>query len=151
MSQQNAAKVFQFAIEIDGLDQMLVQELKRPEVEVGVVEHGATNYNIKTAGGVAVSAAELRKIKPAVGGDKWAWDWLNKAQNMNTGQGGLASAYKKDIVVKELSPTGSTISAWLWEGAWVSKIAPSDNKRGNQNENVIETCTIQVDRVKPLK
>lgn len=150
MSQGNATKVFNFAIEIEGLDQMLVQELKKPEVELGAVTHGAVNYDIKTAGGVSVSDAELRKIKPAPQGDSWAWDWLNTAQNMNTETGGLAEQYKKDVVVKELSPNGTTLNAWLWEGAWVRKVSENDNKRGNQNENIVETCTISVDRVKKL-
>ena len=68
-----ASKVFNFKIEIEGIDQFLIQDVKMPEVEIGAVEHGATNYNIKTAGGVSYSDAELQKIVPADGGDRWAW------------------------------------------------------------------------------
>ncbi len=150
MAQGNARKVFNFAIEIDGIDQFLIQEVKKPEVEVGAVSHGATNYDVKTAGGVAVADAELQKIKPAPQSDTWAWDWLNKAQDMNTGTGALAEDYKKDIVFKELAPNGTTLNAWLWEGAWVRKCSENNHKRGNQNDNIIETVTISVDRVKPL-
>ena len=141
----NTVKIFQFAIEIDGLDQMLVQEVKHPEVERGKVEHGAEDYNVKTAGGKSVSDAELKKLVPAPASDSWAWDWMQKAGNS------LAEDYKKDIVVKELAPDGNTtINAWLWEGCWVSKPARSDYKRGNQNENVLETVTIVVDDVKKI-
>lgn len=145
-----AQKVFNFAIEIEGIDQFLIQDVKEPEVEIGAVEHGATNYNVKTAGGIAVSDAELQKIIPAATGDKWAWDWMSTAQNALTGTGGLPIQYKKDIVFKVLSPQGNTIEAYLWEGAWVRKSAKSNRKRGNQSENVIETVTISVDRVRPL-
>lgn len=148
--QANARKVFNFAIEIDGIDQFLIQDVKKPEVEVGAVNHGATNYDIKTAGGVAVSDAELQKIKPAPESDSWAWKWLNDAQNMNTGTGKLAENYKKDVVFKELGPNGTTLNAWLWVGCWVRKATDSNYKRGNQNENVIETVTLSVDRVQRI-
>lgn len=143
-------KVFSFAIEIAGVDQFLIQDVKEPEVEVGAVEHGATNYNVKTAGGVAVSDAELQKIIPTTIGDRWAWDWMQSAQNPHTGTGGLPSQYKKDVVFKVLNPLGVAIEAYLWEGAWVRKSAKSNRKRGNQNENVIETVTMSVDKVRRL-
>jgi len=138
-------KVFQFAIEIDGVDVALIQEVKVPEIEIGAVIHGGQNgTDVKTAGGTAVSDAELMKTRAAVGADRFAYDWLVQAQN------GLASDYKKDVVFKELDEAGNTLDAWLWEGAWCRKASPSNYKRGNQNENVIETITISVDRVRPL-
>lgn len=142
----NAVKIFQFAIEIDGINQFLIQEVKMPEVERGSVEHGAEDYNIKTAGGKAVSDAELKKLVPAPEGDDWAWDWLLEAGNS------LAEDYKKDVVFKELAPDGvTTLNAYLWEGCWVKKISKSDFKRGNQNENVVETVTISVDNIIKIK
>lgn len=146
----NARKVFNFAIEVDGIDQFLIQDVKRPEIEIGSVSHGAANYDVKTAGGVAVSDAELKKIKPAPERDSWAMDWMFEAQNMNTGTGTLSEQYKRNIVFKELAPNGVALSAELWEGAWCKKTSNENYKRGNQNENVIETVTISVDRVVPL-
>jgi T4-like virus tail tube protein gp19 len=150
MAQNNATKVFNFAIEINGIDQFLIQDVKVPEVEIGAVEHGASNYNVKTAGGVATSDAELQKIVPAPGGDRWAWDWLMKAQDPNNETGGLTEDYYKDIVFKELSPSGATLNSDLWIGSWVRKVSKSNYKRGKQDENVIQTVTISVNRVKPI-
>lgn len=147
MAQGNALKVFGFALEINGVNQFLFQDVKIPDVEIGAVEHGGPNFNIKTAGGVAVTDAELQKIKPAPEGDSWAWDWLTQAQDMMAGTGGLAEDYKRNVIFKELAPNGTTINSWLWEGCWVRKIATSNYKRGNQNENTIETVTMSVDRV----
>lgn len=144
-------KVFNFAVEIDGVDQFLIQDAKKPEVEIGAVLHGASNHDEKTAGGVAVSDAEFQKVKPADSGDSWAWDWLNDAQDMNAGSGKLPVDYQKDIVFKELAPTGAVLNAWLWENAWVRKATDSNYKRGNKNENTLETVIISVDRVKKLK
>lgn len=150
MAQGNASKVFSFAIEIEGVDQILIQDVKFPDVEVGKVEHGATNYNIKTAGGVTVGDAELQKIKPAPEGDSWAWEFLTKAQDAFNG-GSLAEDYKRDIIFKELAPDGvTTLNSWLWEGCFCIKISTSNYKRGAQDENIIETVTLSVDRVQKL-
>lgn len=145
----NSAKVFNFAIEIDGIDVFLIQEVKMPEVEIGAVEHGATNYNIKTAGARATSDAELKKIKPVNTLDNSAWSWLTAAQDDETGTGSLG--YKVNIIFKELSPTGAILNAYMWIGAWCRKVSTSDFKRGNQNEAVIETVTISIDRVKKVQ
>lgn len=143
-------KVFNFAIEIAGFDVALVQDVKRPDVEVGAVEHGAANYNVKTAGGVTTSDAELQMVKPIIGLGMVAEQWLLQAQNPVLGIGGLPMQYKRDIIFKEKAPNGMTLSAWIWEGAWVRKVSASNYKRGAQDENVIETITISVDRVIPL-
>lgn len=142
----NARKVFHYAIEIDGVDQLLIQDVKRPEKEIGAVKHGAANgKDKKTAGGQTVSDAILQKIKPAPGSDKWAMDWMKKAEK------GLAEGYKKDVVFKELDPNGKTLDAEIWEGCWIRKSSHSNYKRGAQDENVIETVTISVDDVNPLQ
>ena len=144
-------KIFQFAIEIDGVDQFLIQEVKKPEVEIGAVKHGATNHDVKTAGGIDVADAELRKVVNAVTADGWAWNWLTTAQEFDNG-GGIDEQYKKNVVFKELAPDGkTTMRSWLWIGCWVRKVSDSDYKRGNQNENVIETVILSVDKVKKLR
>ena len=150
MAQGNALKVFNFAIEINGVDVGLIQDVKFPEVEIGAVSHGGSNYDIKTAGGVTVTDAELQKIKPAPEGDSWAWDWLNKAQNPMTDSGGLAEDYKQNVIFKELAPNGTTLNSWLWEGCFVRKVSTTNYKRGNQSENIIETVTLSVDRVEKI-
>lgn len=139
-------KVFNFAIEIDGIDQILIQDVKKPENEIGAVAHGVEDgFDEKTAGGTTVSDAELQKIKPADTGDSWAWDWLTTAQTS------LPSNYKKDVVFKEYGPNNVVLNRWLWEGCWVRKVSESNYKRGNKSENTIETVTVSVDRVRKLQ
>lgn len=151
MAVADAKKIFRFRIEIEGMDEFYIQEAKKPEVEIEKVEHGATNYNIKTAGGVKVGEATLKKIKAANSNDDWSWDWLTKAQDMTTGSGGNSLDYKKEVVFRELAPDGVTVTdSWLWSGVWVCKVSEGDYKRGSQNENVIEEVTLCVDRVQKL-
>lgn len=136
-------KVFRFALEIDGVDQLLIQDVKKPEKEYGKVVHGGENgKEIKTAGGQTISDGELQKIKSADVGDSWAWDLMEKAAK------GLPVDYKFDAVFKEYAPDGvTTLNRWLWEGVWVFKTSDSNYKRGAQNENVIETVSLSVDDV----
>lgn len=143
-------KIYNFGIEVNGVDVLLIQDVKVPEIEVGAVEHGATNYNEKTAGGVAVSDAELQKIMPVGDGDSWAWDWLHEGADMFAG-GKLPEDYKRDLIFKEFAPDGITVlDSYLWEGCFCKKITRTNFVRGNQNENTIDTIMLSVDRVKKI-
>lgn len=144
-------KIFKYAIEVDGVIQALIQEVKKPKNEIGAVTHGVGNHDEKTAGGVTVNDATIRKVKPEANGDSWAWDWLMEAQDPNTNQGGLESDYKRDLVFRELDPKGRTINSWLWEGVWVRAVDEGDYKQGNKSENVLEEVTLSVDRVKRIR
>lgn len=139
-------KIFRFALEIDGVDQLLFQDIKRPSKEFGKVVHGGENgTEIKTAGGQKISDAEIQKIKPADTADDWAWELLEAAAD------GVPSDYKFDAVFKELAPDGvTTLDRWLWEGCWVFKADHSNAKRGAQDENTMETVSISVDGIKKL-
>lgn len=141
-----ATKLFNFVIEIDGVDVALIQEVKKPEVEVQAALHGAANYDIKTAGGVVVSDAELKKIKPATNSDNFGWSWLTTAA-----AGALPEQYKRNVVFREMAPNGTTLNAWLWEGVWCRKLVDDNNfKRGTTTDNVVETITLSVDKVTKL-
>lgn len=139
-------KVFRFALEVNGVDQLLFQDVKQPEKELGKVVHGGENgREIKTAGGVTISDAEIQKLKPSDQADDWAWDLLEQASNGNP------SDYKFDAVFKEYADDGTTVlDRWLWEDCFVYKTSSSNYKRGNQNENIIETVMISVDDLQKL-
>lgn len=143
-------KIFKYSIEIDGIDQFLIQDVKKPKKTIGKTMHASDNHDIKEAGGIEFSDAELKKVKPSDQGDSWAWDWMNDAQNADTGLGKLEAGYKKNIVFKELNPMGSVMNAWLWEGAWILEADDSEYKKGNKSENVIESVKISVDNVKKI-
>lgn len=151
MAIADAKKVFRFRVEIEGKDEFYIQEVQKPEVEIEKVEHGATNYNIKTAGGIKVGDAVLKMIKPASTNDSWSWNWLTTAQNMTTGGGGNSLDYKREVIFRELAPDGVTVTdSWLWSGCWVFKVKHADSKRGSQNENSIDEVSLCIDRVQKL-
>lgn len=146
MAYDNTVKAFSYALEADGLDQFLVQEMTLPEVEVATVEHFSTTSATKTAGLVSISDMEIKKIKLADSADNWAWDWIQAVQNPLTGTGGLPSDYKRNLVVREFDAAGRTTNRWILYGCWVKKVSTSTHNRA-ASENVIETVTFSVDSI----
>ncbi|MCB9047617.1 MAG: phage tail protein [Chitinophagales bacterium] len=143
----NAQKSFNWLIEVNGLNSFLAQKCNVPLPEIGAVSHGDTNYDVKTAGRIALEDMVLEKLVPAPGGDSWAMTWLQTARNMATGGGALPLNYKATVVVRELSDDGVTIlRSFVYTGAWVRKVEHSGLDRTSE-DNVIETVTISVDRV----
>lgn len=143
----NPRKVFNFRVEIQGIDQFEVQKATPPEIEVETTEHGDTNHSVKTAGRVKVGDLTLEKLKPLPNSDLWAWNWLQTAQNMTTGGGQLPLQYKRTVILKELSSDGqTTVNRWICEGCFVKKVSQGDFDR-NSSDNILETVVLSVDRV----
>ncbi len=146
----NARKSFNFKIEINGLDQFECQKITLPETEIEKVEHGDTNFKVKTAGQVKLGEIKIEKLKRLPGSDTWAWQWLKQAQNMETGGGGLAANYKRTVIIKEMTPSGlGTLNSWVCDGCWVSKISQSDFSR-TDSENLIQSIELSVDTIAHL-
>lgn len=143
----NTRKVFNFIVEIAGINQFEIQKVTLPEVEVEKVEHGDTNHSIKTAGRITFGDLVLEKIRPLPQADVWAWTWLTQSQNAITGGGLLPINFKRTIVVKEMDNTGNVaVNRWICEGCWVTKVAQSDFDRMS-SDNIVETITLNVDKV----
>lgn len=144
----NTRKVFNFQIEIDGVNQFEVQKVTVPTPEVEAVEHGDTNHSVKTAGRIKVEDMVFEKLRPLPTTDTWAWDWLKRAQDFDNGGGELPENYKKQVVIKEMSTNNTTtVNKWIADGVWPKKISQSDFDRMS-SDNIIETITFSVDKVK---
>lgn len=142
----NTRKVFNFRVEILGLNQFEIQKVTLPEIEVEKVEHGDTNHSIKTAGRVTVGDMVWEKLRPLPTPDNFAWTWLQQAQNIMSGGGQLSTGYKRNVVIKEMDTTGTiTVNKWMCEGTWVTKLGQADMDR-QASDNIIETITLSVDR-----
>lgn len=143
----NPRKVFNWRIEIDGVDQFEIQTVDLPEISVEVVEHGGPNSKKKTGGLVAFGDIVLEKVKDMLNTGTWATDWLSQVQDYRVGGGLLPDAYKRDIVIKEMDSTGTvTLSKWLCEGCWPNKVKGAKLDR-MASDNTIETVTLSTDGV----
>jgi len=146
----NPRKGFNFQIEIGGLNQFLAQKVTIPKVEVEKVEHGDTNYNVKTPGRVMVDDLVIEKLSSTPATGNWAWNWLNVAQDTTTGGGLLPLAIKQTVVIREMDATGAVaLNTWVLEGCWVTSISNSDLDRMS-SDNIIETVTMSVDRIRKV-
>lgn len=143
-------KVNQFQIEINGLVAFECQEVNIPTPTIAATEHGEGNYISKTAGMVTVGDVTLKKLRVMASADKWAMDWLNAAQNMSSGSGGLEGDYKKTIVISELSADMKTVkSRWVCYGAWAKEVS-FDTFSRTSSDNVMQTVLISVDRLEQV-
>ena len=102
----NPRKQFQFTIIIPGLNPFLAQEVKLPDVDFDVQEHGDTNFQVKTAGQIKYGTLQVSKIQPATGLDVFMENWARRIQNTLTGGGELPSQYKEQAIVEEFSSDG---------------------------------------------
>jgi len=146
----NVRKVFNFVVEIDGVNQFEFQKVKLPEPEVDATEHGNGNSMVSTPGLVKWSEGSFTKLKAMPFTDRWAWDWLLSAQNPSTGRGGLAVEYQRTIVVKEMMPGGAVaINRWLLEEAWCRKVSQGEFDR-TSSDNIMQEVTFRVSNVRLL-
>ena len=141
----NPAKVFQFAVEIDGVDQFTVQEVNWPDEEVEVVTHAGTGPDIKTAGKPKIGQITLKGLRPTEGGDQWAREWMSRARNRKTGVGQKPSSYKKVITIRQLAEDGvTTVESRTYGGVFPSKVTQDPFKR-TASDNSLQSVILETD------
>lgn len=140
---ENPRKGFQFGISLQGMNEFLAQEVKLPDVEYDMVEHGDTNYDVKTAGKKKIGMLQITKIFPSDATDRGFRDWGNSIQSQVTGGGDLPSQYKRTIVVQQYANDGITVlDQWEFSGCWPNKLNGINfNRRASENTvQEIELC-----------
>lgn len=142
---ENPRKQFNFSIFVPGLNPFLAQKVTLPDVETEDVEHGDTNYLVKTAGILKVGKLKIDKISSATAPDSWVWQWINLTQNALLGGGALPIIYKRTIVVQEYSNDGITVlNTHTYQGAYVAKKNGIELSR-KDSDNTLTSLEINVD------
>lgn len=143
----NPRKSFQFGIFITGLDQFLAQEVKSPDSEFDVVEHGDTGFMVKTAGMRKVGSLTVTKIMRSDTLDSFMWNWHRQILDFATGGGDFPDNYKKHVIVEEYAPDGITvIERREYSGVWPHKINGRDFSR-KSSENTVEQIEFCIDEI----
>lgn len=143
---ENPRKNFQFNIILPGLDPFLCQDVKTPDADIDVVQHGDAGFMVKTGGMKKIGNLTISKISPADSVDAYFKNWQGQIMSTRTGGGALPSQYKTTIMVEELSTDGFTvINREVYKGCWPSKINGKDLSR-KASENTVESVELQVDQ-----
>ena len=145
MALSNTQKNFRYALEIDGINMFLLQEVTPPSVESPILEHGAPGNlpNGKSPDKVKIGDLVLKKLRPATGGDTWAWDWF--AENIT----GLSTDFNKIGFLVELAPDGFTSARkWFLGNMFVTKIE-GETYKAQGGDNIMETVTVAVENYIP--
>lgn len=71
--------------------------------------------------------------------------WQRKVYNVETEKVGLASDYKHDAFLVELTPDFQTVRTWKLIGCWPSALSEEDFTHDNAEKHSI-TCTIEYDK-----
>jgi phage tail-like protein len=145
----NPRKKYNWTIAFPGfaLEPFLVQNVEIPDREIEVVEHGDTNYDVKTGGRVKLGMLTLEKIMTTSGSDGYFEGWMAMINDSFTGGGSTPTTYKRTIVVTELAEDGTTaLNIWTMTGCWPSKRNGLALDR-TESDNTIESLEICVDRM----
>lgn len=155
---QNPRKNFNFSISFPEvpIQPFLFQKVDLPDSEVEVVEHGDTNFDVKTGGRVKLGAITLEKLLTTKRGaeNNHFWDWHLSVSNPFLG-GGLPpgpfpTGYWRTMEVVEFAEDGVTvINRWICQNVWPSKINGQSHDR-KSSDNTIETIELQVEKIDKL-
>jgi hypothetical protein len=108
-------KDFKYRVEINGLEAALVQEFEPGTRTHGVTVHSGAGQNhvCKEVGMIGFSNCVMRTVVP-IGSDQRLYfeQWLNEAQNPDTGNGGMPAKYQRNFSVFELGPAGDPVRCW---------------------------------------
>lgn len=147
----NPRKAFNFSISFPQLpiEPFLFQKVDLPDSEIEVVEHGDTNYDVKTGGRRKIGNATLEKLLTTTKGsaNNYFWDWHDSIANPHIGGGLPPSAYWRTMIVEEFGEDGLTvINRWVCTNTWPSKINGQSHER-KSSDNTIESIEMVVEKV----
>jgi hypothetical protein len=108
---------------LDGIPGFLIKTSAKPSLTNGEVVLDHINVKRKLKGksswnSIAITMYDA--IMPS--GAQAIMDWVRLHHESATGRDGYASMYKKDILLRQLSPLGEVIEEWQIKGAYLSEV-----------------------------
>jgi hypothetical protein len=139
---RNNRFVAEFADEL-GIETWKVQSFKRPSLNINPVEIPFINETQYVAGRYKWSSLEISFLDPIGPSTSiQLMEWVRLHVESLTGRMGYAAGYKKNILLKQLDPTGVEVEKWLLEQCQITDIDFGQNDMGDDELTMI-SLTIQ--------
>lgn len=105
--------LFRFPSDL-GVQEWWVESGSRPKITIGNTEIPFLNTSSYVAGRYKWESLSL-KLRDPIGpsASQAVMEWVRLHAESATGRMGYAAAYKRDIVLEMLDPTGTVVSQWL--------------------------------------
>jgi len=135
----------QFPTEL-GIESYLVQTSGRPTIKINSVEIPFMNSMDYVAGRTTFGTIQiefLSVIGPST--SQKVMEWVRLHYESTTGRAGYAAGYKKNLVLKDLDPTGESVSKWTLIGCMITDVSFDSNDHGSDDILKV-TITVQPTR-----
>jgi hypothetical protein len=126
-----------------GIEVWKVQKFKRPSMKINKVEIDFMNEKNYVAGRYTWDEMTIDFLDPiGPSSSQQLMEWVRLHAESLTGRMGYAAGYKKNILLKELDPTGVEVSKFFLEQCQIVSIDFGDNDYSSDDLSKI-TLTIQ--------
>lgn len=140
---------WQFAVDIDGVNQFNIQKVVFPSLAHNVREHHELGRKVKNPGQIEVGDMTWEMIVPADTIDNRAYEWFRLVRNIRTGGGSLPQLFKRNVVIRELAfDEQTTLTSHICEQIWLKEVTRSDGDRAS-SDNLIRTMVWSVEIYDP--
>ena len=134
---RNNRFVLEFPSEL-GIESWLVETSGRPSYESSVVDVNNINTTFKVIGKYKWNDIDIKFIDPiGVSSSQKVMEWVRLHSESATGRQGYAAGYKKDLILKELDPTGVAIGKWTMYQCMIKSANFGDNDLGNDGLQMV--------------
>lgn len=107
-----------------GIQEWWVSSASRPTIEMGETQIPFINTSTWVVGRYTWSAIRVTLRDPiGPSASQAVMEWVRLASESVTGRQGYAVAYKRDLVMEMLDPTGTAISQWVIKNAMPTTVS----------------------------
>lgn len=126
-----------------GIQEWWVQTASRPSIDQTVTEIpflNTTNYVLGKYKWNSINVVLIDPIGPSA--SQAVMEWVRLHSESATGRQGYAAAYKRDLILEMLDPTGTVVSQWILKSCMLGNVQFGDVGYGDDGLVNI-TLTIQ--------
>jgi hypothetical protein len=129
-----------------GINEWYVTSAKRPSAKIASVAIPFLNTSTYVAGRFEWDEIEVT-FKDPIGpsASQALMEWFRLHAESVTGRMGYAAAYKKDIEIEMLDPTGVAVEKWILQGTFITNLN-FGNLDYAQDDLANITCSLRMDR-----